>query len=138
MSPSQLAKTKRAKSVLDCGWGTFKTQLIQKSPRAATVFKEVSEAYSTQDCNACGARAGPKGQAGLGVTCWTCPGCGAVHDRNRNAASNILAWGLHELAADALKNAINVKAGACGASMNKPECSGGPGIRPLETGILGL
>ena len=142
VSPSQLAKTKRAKSVLDCGWGTFKTPWMHQSQRAATVFKEVSEAYSTQDCNACGARAGPRGQAGLGVTCWTCPGCGAVHDRNRNAAANILAWGLHELAEDALKTSmnmnVNVKAGACGASMNKPECSGGPGIRPLDPGILGL
>jgi transposase len=42
-----------------------------------------------QMCSACGVLAGPKGQESLKVREWVC-GCGAVHDRDRNAAVNIL------------------------------------------------
>jgi putative transposase len=97
VSSSKLVKTKMAKSVLDAGWSTFKTQLSYKSHRAATVFKEVNESFSTQDCSACGTRAGPKGQKDLWIKAWTCPCCGIEHDRNRNAALNILIKGMMEI-----------------------------------------
>lgn len=97
VSASGLTKTNKAKSVLDAGWSTFKSQLMYKSNDAASVFKETNEAYSTQDCSGCGAREGPKGQEGLNVTHWICPKCGVHHDRNRNAAINILVKGLLEL-----------------------------------------
>jgi transposase len=64
---SKIVKTKMAKSVLDAGWCTFKTQLMYKSHRSASVFKEVNESHSIQDCSACGVREGPKGLEGLGV-----------------------------------------------------------------------
>jgi putative transposase len=97
VSSSKLVKTKMAKSVLDSGWSTFKTQLSYKSHRAATVFKEVKESFSTQDCSVCGTRTGPKGQKDLGIKRWTCPCCGIEHDRNRNAAVNIVLKGLLEI-----------------------------------------
>jgi putative transposase len=46
---------------------------------------------SIQLCSTCGARCGPKGIAQLGIREWTCGECGAVHDRDTNAARNILA-----------------------------------------------
>ena len=42
-------------------------------------------APSTGPCSACGTNAGPKP---LTVRQWTCTACGAVHDRDRNAANN--------------------------------------------------
>jgi putative transposase len=46
---------------------------------------------SSQRCSACGHHDGPKP---LKVRTWTCPYCGTVHDRDLNAAKNILAAGL--------------------------------------------
>jgi transposase len=73
--------------------------LKYKSGPAAVWFDEVNESYSTQECSACHARTGPKGLAGLGARQWTCIACKAEHDRDTNAALNILAstpsGGLH-------------------------------------------
>lgn len=82
------------KSTLDAGHGILKTQLRYKSQQAGRVFAEVSEKWSTQTCSECGSIAGPKGRAGLNERAWVCPGCGASHDRDINAARNILAVGL--------------------------------------------
>ena len=55
-------------------------------------FEEVSESYTTQTCSDCGTLPDlrPKGIAGLGVRNWVCSECGGVHDRDVNAAKNIL------------------------------------------------
>ena len=132
VSSSKLVKTKLAKSVLDAGWSTFKAQLLYKSHRAAAVFKEVNESFSTQDCSACGARAGPKGLAGLQVARWTCSCCGIEHDRNRNAAQNILVKGLLEIERD---KPITVEARAVEAVVNETGHSVGRGTAPLVAGI---
>jgi len=89
-----------AKSVLDAGWYQLKTQLDYKSKAMQVVFKEVNESYTTQICSCCGAISdnSPKGRAGLGIREWTCTACGATHDRDINAANNILALGHERLA----------------------------------------
>src|ERR1700736_702129 len=46
----------------------------------------------------CKSRAGPKGWKGLGMRGWQCGVCGAIHDRDVNAAHNILAAGHRRLA----------------------------------------
>ena len=88
-----LAKTRMAKSVLDAGWSAFRTMLQYKCDDAGVWFEEVSEAYSTKTCSCCGSITGPKGVAGLGIRGWQCSVCGAEHDRDINAAKNILAAG---------------------------------------------
>lgn len=93
-----LAKTRMAKSVLDAGWSTFRTMLQYKCDDAGVWFEEVDEAYSTQTCSCCASRTGPKGVAGLGIRGWTCSECGTEHDRDINAAKNILAAGRGRLA----------------------------------------
>jgi IS605 OrfB family transposase len=91
-----LAQTTMAKSVLDAGWTAFRTLLKYKCEDAGVWFEEVNEKYSTQTCSCCGSRRdSPKGRAGLGIREWTCGECGITHDRDVNAAMNILALG-HE------------------------------------------
>lgn len=100
VSSSKLVKTKMAKSVLDAGWGQMKTMLEYKCNNAGVVFLVVDEKYSTQICSCCGciSTSSPKGRAGLGIREWTCAECGESHDRDINAAKNILAVGHNRLA----------------------------------------
>lgn len=92
-------KAKIAKSALDAGWSAFKTMLKYKCENAGVWFEEVNEAYSTQTCSSCGSRRNsPKGRSGLRIREWTCGGCGITHDRDINAAMNILALGHERLA----------------------------------------
>ena len=90
-----LAKTSMAKSVHDAAWTTFRTQLRYKAIRRCVVFAEVNEAFSSQTCSCCGSipASSPKGRTGLGIRQWTCGDCGAVHDRDTNAARNIARLG---------------------------------------------
>jgi IS605 OrfB family transposase len=98
VNASALAKTPKAKSVLDAGWSAFRTMLRYKCDDAGVWFDEVDEAFSTQTCSACNARCGPKGIAGLGIREWCCSSCGQQVDRDINAARNILAAGRRRLA----------------------------------------
>ena len=101
VSSKALIKTKMAKSTLDAGWSMFRAMLEYKSHQAGIVFEEVNESYTTQTCSCCGVipASSPKGRAGLGIREWTCGDCGAAHDRDTNAAKNILARGHARLAA---------------------------------------
>lgn len=103
-SPSKLSQTKMAKSVLDAGWSDFRRMLSYKSIRNGGSTLEVSERLTTQTCSECGMLppSRPRGIAGLRNRVWQCDGCGAVHDRDVNAARNILAIGLDSLGGGAL------------------------------------
>lgn len=100
LNASKLIKTKMAKSVLDSGFSVFRTMLKYKCENAGVWFEEVNEAYTTQTCSCCGAitDSSPKGRAGLGIREWTCSACNTTHDRDVNAAKNILRIGRDTLA----------------------------------------
>lgn len=98
VSGAQLAKTKMAKSVLDAGWSRFRTMLEYKAIRRQAEFKVVNEAYTSVTCSSCNGRTGPSGLGELRIREWTCGTCGSVHDRDINAAKNILALGHQSLA----------------------------------------
>jgi len=100
VASAKLVKTKMAKSTLDAGWCQLKTMLEQKCQQAGVVFEVVSERYTTQTCSCCGSisASSPKGRAGLRIREWTCVDCGTAHDRDINAARNILAAGHRRLA----------------------------------------
>lgn len=95
VSSSRLAKTSMAKSVADAGWATFKNFLRYKASRHGGTFVMVDESFSTQICSSCGdlPPERPRGIADLGMREWSCSSCGAFHDRDVNAAKNILASG---------------------------------------------
>jgi putative transposase len=90
VSSLKLVKTRMAKSVLDCGWGMLKGFLEHKSQQAARTFEVTDERYTTVTCFPCRALTGPRGINGLIVRSWVCSNCGALHDRNVNAARNTL------------------------------------------------
>lgn len=94
VSSSNLAKTRMAKSVLDSGWGMLKMQLQYKGRQAGRSVLIVNEKFTTRACSGCGSLTGPAGRTGLVVRHWECSECGTEHDRDVNAARNILAVGL--------------------------------------------
>lgn len=96
---SKLSRTNMAKSIHDAGWHSFKQMIRYKAIRHGGTYVEVSEAYTTQICSECGALPDerPKGIGDLGVREWSCGACGTRHDRDINAARNILARGLTRL-----------------------------------------
>lgn len=93
VSAASLGKTSMAKSVYDAGWSAFRTMLRYKCQQAQAVFEEADERFSTQTCSACRTRSGPKGIAGLRIRRWRCAQCCVLHNRDTNAAQNILATG---------------------------------------------
>ena len=100
VSPSKLAQTKMAKSVLDAGWSRLKIMLSWKLRlRSGGMLLEVSERFTTQVCSECGSLppSRPRGIAGLSKRIWRCDDCGTDHDRDVNAARNILRIGLDTL-----------------------------------------
>jgi putative transposase len=89
-----LARTRLAKSVHDAGWSAFTSMLEYKARLYGREFTKVGRFEPTsQVCSECGMRDGPKP---LHVRQWQCSACGAVHDRDVNAARNILALGRKE------------------------------------------
>lgn len=107
VSSKKLVKTRMAKSVLDSGWGMLKTQLRYKGEHAGRTVEVVSEAYTTRACSSCGCLSGPSGLRQLVVREWSCSECGVLHDRDINAARNIL-------------NRAEASASACGNHQEMP------------------
>jgi putative transposase len=90
LAVSGLARTRLARSVHDAGWSTFVGMLAYKAQRAGRTLVKIDRWFpSTRACSTCGAIGEAKP---LHVREWVCP-CGAVHDRDINAALNILAAG---------------------------------------------
>jgi putative transposase len=93
VSSLKFAKTRMAKSVLDAGWGMLKTQLQYKGEYAGRSVLIIDERNTTRACSSCGALTGPTGLDSLVVRTWVCSECGETHDRDVNAARNILSAG---------------------------------------------
>ena len=81
-----LARTKLSKSFADAGLGQLAACVEQAAQKRGTRFEAVDPAYTSQACAVCGAIDGPKP---LAVREWECA-CGALLDRDYNAALNIL------------------------------------------------
>jgi IS605 OrfB family transposase len=85
-----LGRTRLAKSVHDAGWASFTGMLEYKAARYGRTFARVDRFFpSTRMCSQCG-RISDK--MALNVRAWDCL-CGAAHDRDVNAAKNVLAAG---------------------------------------------
>jgi len=110
-----LARTRLAKSVHDAGWSAFVSMLEYKATRYGRTFVRIGRFEPTsQICCACGVKDGPKP---LHVREWTCSACGAVLDRDINAAVNVA-------------KAAGLAVSACGAQVR-------PGLVPAQRGEAG-
>ena len=104
-----LSRGRLAKSVHDAAWGQFRRLLEEKARRWGRTVVAVDRYEPTSRmCSHCGHVDGPKP---LSVRTWTCPACAAVHDRDTNAANNILALGRGE------------RRNACGADVGPPRAA---------------
>jgi putative transposase len=113
LAVSGLARTRLAKSVYDASWGQLLRLLAEKAGHYGRGFYRVGPFVPTsQVCSGCGAIDGPKP---LSVRVWTCTACGAMHDRDVNAARNILAAGRVE------------RLNACGGDVRPPLAVAVPG-----------
>jgi IS605 OrfB family transposase len=89
-----LGRSNLAKSIHDVGWSSFVAMLEYKGVLSGRrVVKTDRWHPSSQLCSACGQRSGPRGLGALKVRTWSCPACEIEHDRDVNAALNILAAG---------------------------------------------
>jgi putative transposase len=81
-----------ARAISGCGWGEFRRQLEYKCQRYGRRLVVIDRWYpSSKTCSTCGHLLA---QLSPSTRHWTCPSCRARHDRDRNAAKNILAAGL--------------------------------------------
>ncbi|MCX4570369.1 RNA-guided endonuclease InsQ/TnpB family protein [Streptomyces albogriseolus] len=110
-----LARTRLAKSVHDAGWSAFVSMLEYKAARYGRAFHRIGRFEPTsQVCSQCGVKDGPKP---LNVRVWTCQACGAVLDRDINAAVNVA-------------KAAGLAVSACGAQVR-------PGLVPAPRSEAG-
>ena len=91
LSVAGLARTKLARSVNDESWSTLVRLIEEKAAHYGRSVVKIGRWYpSSRLCSTCGHNDGPKP---LAVRSWTCPRCGAEHDRDLNAARNVLTEG---------------------------------------------
>lgn len=82
---------KLSRAISDLGWRSFRTMLEAKSIMYGRDFQVINRWEATsQKCSCCGFNGGKKE---LSVREWTCLNCGEIHDRDVNAAINILVAG---------------------------------------------
>ncbi len=115
------------KSIQDAGIAQLRQFILYKSDAHDRKCALVASKFTTMSCSSCGSNTGPTGKSGLAVRFWECAACGAIHDRDINAAKNILkiglGWSLDNVKTHAPKGPEKFKlkslGGARGVSMDK-------------------
>src|SRR5437660_1990807 len=119
-----------AKAISDCGWGTFRRMVEYKAARAGRHLVVIDRWYpSSKTCSACGHLLA---DLSISTRTWQCPSCGTRHDRDINAAKNILAAGL-AVAGDSPGHACGADVRPQGNPLRRSAVKQEP--RPVRAGI---
>jgi putative transposase len=87
-----LRNRRLARAISDCGWSSFRHMLDYKTVKWGKRLVVIDRfCPSSKRCSGCGR---VLAQLSLNTRTWRCPSCGNRHDRDLNAAKNILAEGL--------------------------------------------
>ena len=87
-----------ARSISQSAWSDFLRMVKYKAEGEYKTFVKIDRFFaSTQTCSCCGVKTGPKGFENLDIRQWVCGECGAVNDRDENAAWNVLFEGINVL-----------------------------------------
>ena len=125
-----LKNRKLSKAIADVSWGTFVSCLEHKSEWAGKNVLRIGRFQpSSKTCNGCGYK---MESMPLHIRVWTCPGCGANHDRDVNAARNIKDIGL----ADALRHSVCVKSSSMPMPVSAGAMAKGAGLVQLGSQVV--
>ncbi|NER78433.1 MAG: IS200/IS605 family element transposase accessory protein TnpB, partial [Leptolyngbya sp. SIO1D8] len=109
---------KLALSITDASWGELVQQLEYKSAWYGRELVKIDRWFpSSKQCSSCGHIAE---KMPLNIRAWKCPECGYNHDRDINAAVNVLAAGLAVLVCGATVRPEQSKSVKAGAMKQKP------------------
>ena len=110
---------KLARSINDASWSKFVSMLLYKASWYGNRVIKVPNNYaSSQLCSLCGYK--NKEVKNLKIRKWTCPQCREVHDRDKNAAKNILRKGIEILTKDGTHPDSLFMLGSSESSSKKP------------------
>ena len=111
-------KNRLSKSISDAGWSSLVAMIVYKAEMNDKTVVKVDRYYpSSKTCSVCGWK---NDNLSLANRSWTCPECGTKHDRDVNAAVNILGEGLRVL--------------NCKSSAGTVDYTGGGSVRPTPVG----
>ena len=117
---------KLAKAIQDASWSSFVQMLEYKCNWYGKTLIKIDQFYpSSKTCSCCGHK---MDSMSLDIRNWTCPNCGSEHDRDINAAKNILAKGFSDLTGEEIEfTSVSEKL----VSVECIEYKHGEAIRPI-------
>jgi len=101
-SKNMLQNRKLSRAIHEVAWSTLSGMISYKSSWAGRTYHRIDRWYpSSKTCSSCGHKLE---KLDLGTREWTCPNCGVDHDRDLNAALNILQVGQSDCYGEAIKS----------------------------------
>ena len=114
-----MSDSKLARNISDASMSRFISMLVYKANWYGRTIVKVPKDYpSSQLCHACGYKNSITKD--LTIRKWTCPKCGSIHDRDINAAKNILSKGIELLTKDGTHPDSLFMLGSLESSSKKP------------------
>ena len=101
-SKNMLQNRKLSRTIHEVAWSTITTMISYKANWSGRAYHRINRWYpSSKTCNSCDHKLE---RLDLGTREWTCPNCGVTHDRDVNAAMNILRVGQIDCYGEAIQS----------------------------------